>query len=154
VLLVGAGYWVAAVRTMDPRLRELTWSPFQSPDVREICTHLTADEHAHLIEDAQQRGREIGKWIGSPGSLIAVFMFAVSTAAASFLGSWQLALVSLTLLSIYLVVSGRARMRGISRRSVESLCNTEWARSRGYTAADLRLRTFPWSKSKNLFHDE
>ena len=116
------------------KLSESTWSPFQSPEVREICAHLTPTERSRLLDGARQRGREIGQWIAVP----------LGIAVSSFMWSWRLGLLLLALFAVYFAVSGLARLRAMRRRTMELLCETEWARSRGYTPNRLRLMTFPW----------
>jgi tetrahydromethanopterin S-methyltransferase subunit G len=112
-----------------------TWSPFQSPEVREICAHLTPVEHAQVIADACQRGTDIGRWIAIPFGVTVGLLF----------WSWQVGLVLLALFIIYFALSGFPRIRAMRRRSMALLCETEWARSRGYTPERLRLMTFPWN---------
>jgi len=86
-----------------------TWSPFQSPEVREICAHLTPEEHARVLDDARQRGQQLGQWIGVP------FGFVV----ASFVWSWQVGLVLLVLFMVYLRASGLPRIHAMRRRTKE-----------------------------------
>lgn len=117
------------------KVAQSTWSPFQSSEVREICAHLTPAEHAQLIADARQRGSDIGLRIAGP--------FGVT--AGLLVWSWQVGLVFLALFAIYFAISGYPRLRAMRRRSMELLCETEWARSRGYKPERLRLMTFPWS---------
>jgi hypothetical protein len=112
-----------------------TWSPFQSPEVREICEHLTPAEHAKLIADARQRGTDLGRWIAFPFAVTVGLLF----------WSWQVGLVLLPLFIIYFAISGFPRIQTMRRRSMGLLCETEWARSRGYTPERLRLMSFPWS---------
>jgi hypothetical protein len=114
---------------------ESTWSPFQSAEVREICAHLTPGEHARLLEDAQQRGARIGLWLAGPLGL----------SSALLVWRWQIGAVLLALYVPYFLVFGLPRLRAMRRRSMELLCDTEWARSRGYDPATLRLMNFPWS---------
>ena len=113
-----------------------TWSPFQSTEVREICAHLTPAEHAQLIADARQRGSDIGRWIAGPLGVTVGLLF----------WSWQVGLALLALYVVYFAFSGYARLRAMRCRSMELLCETEWARSRGYTPDRLRLMTFPWTR--------
>ncbi len=109
-----------------------TWSPFQSPEVREICAHLTPAEHSRLIADARQRGTDIGRWIVLPFGITGGLLF------------WARQ-VGLVLFIIYFAVSGYPRIRAMRRRNMELLCETEWAQSRGYRPERLRLMAFPWS---------
>ncbi|MFO0783057.1 MAG: hypothetical protein U0636_05190 [Phycisphaerales bacterium] len=116
------------------KIMQSTWSPFQSPEVREICAHLTPAEHAQLMTDARQRGADVGQWFAMP--------FGVSV--SSWLWSWQVGVVLSALFVIYLAIIGFPRIRAMRRRSLELLCQTDWARSRGYTPEHLRLMAFPW----------
>jgi hypothetical protein len=118
------------------KLLESTWSPFQSPEVREICAHLTPSEHARLLEDAQQRGAWIGIWLAGPLGLCGGLL----------VWYWQIGAVLLALYVPYFMFFGLSRLRAMRRRSMELLCDTDWARSRGYSPANLRLMTFPWSR--------
>jgi hypothetical protein len=80
--------------SMPTRLSQSTWSPFQSPEVREICANLTPAEHTRLIDDARQRGTDLGRWFAAPFSL----------AFGLILFSWQWGLVSLVFFVTYFVV--------------------------------------------------
>jgi hypothetical protein len=80
-----------------------TWSPFQSPAVREICAHLTPAERQKLIDDARGRGMELGKWLASP------LMFAF----ISFAFSWRLGIVLLVLYWLYVLLIGLPRLRAM-----------------------------------------
>ena len=100
------------------KLTESTWSPFQSAEVREICAHLTPEEHACLLGDARWRGQQIGQRLAVPSGVV----------AGSLGWSWQLGIVLLALFIVYFAVSGLPRLRAMRRRSIELLCETEWAR--------------------------
>jgi len=115
-------------------LSESTWSPFQSLEVREICAHLTPGERARLLDDARQRGRQIGQWIAVPFGI----------AFGSLVWSRRVGLLLLALFALYFACSGLPRLRAMRRRTSELLCQTEWALSRGYTPERLRLTTIPW----------
>jgi hypothetical protein len=132
------------------KLSESTWSPFQSPEVREICAHLTPDEKARLIANAGQCGTETGEWISAwmsaksvpimAGFLLLFFAFQIFSWRGFWVG-WALLLI---LLTIYFVVASLPRRRAMRRRSMELLCATEWAREHGYTPERLRLMKFPF----------
>jgi len=147
VLIASAVVWIVSsiafhhgVRsgTAWSRATESTWSPFQSPEVREICTHLTPMERARLINDARGRGRRIALWFALPLAIIVLALWHWE--------SWRLRLVLVTASAGYFILWILPRFRAMRRRSIEMLCETEWARSHNYTAARLRLMTFPWSK--------
>jgi len=123
--------------TVPPKdISESTWSPFQSAEVREICAHLSPTEHALLIEDARERGRQIGYWFAFPLAFVAAFLVT----------SWPLGLALSALFVVYFVLWGLPRFRAMWAHSVELLCETEWARTRNYAPTNIKLMTFPWSK--------
>src|SRR4051795_10052222 len=93
-----------------------TWSPFQSPEVREICAHLTPAEHEQLIANARQCGKDIGRWIAIP----------FGVAVGLLLWSWQVGSVLVALFTIYFAASGYPRIRTMRRQSAAWLCKTEW----------------------------
>jgi hypothetical protein len=131
-LILGVAYWVMA---RGAESGGSTWSPFQSPEVRDICAHLTAEERERLVENARRCGRELAVWIVLP----------VAIASVLFLWSARLGFVGLAVLSLYFVIAVWPRIRAMRLRSQELICQSEWARGRGYTAATLRFFAFPWS---------
>ncbi|PHR88830.1 MAG: hypothetical protein COA78_36255 [Blastopirellula sp.] len=128
-----------------------TWSPFQSPEVREICEHLTPAEHAQLMDNARQCSTDIGWWMATRSEVaFGLWFWWMATRSEVAFGllfwSWQFGLVLLPLFVINFAISGFQFFRAMQRRSMGLLCETEWARSRGYTPEGLRLMAFPWSK--------
>jgi hypothetical protein len=113
-----------------------TWSPLQSPEVREICAHLTSTEHEQLLQDARQRGRQIFFWLAAPLSFVIAFC----------LESWRFGRLVIPLFVVYFAVWGLPHLRSMRRRTLELLCQTEWAHNQGYTTDRLRLMTLPWSR--------
>ena len=113
-----------------------TWSPFQTPEVGEICAHLTPTEHARLVDDARERGRLIGQWVALPLVIIVLVVWQ----------SWRLGLLLVIAFAGYFVLWILPQFRAMQRRSKEMLCETEWGRSQNYKATHLRLMRFPWSK--------
>jgi hypothetical protein len=123
--------------TMPRRnISESTWSPFQSAAVREICAHLSPTEHARLMEDARERGRQIGQWFAVPLAIVGVLLF----------WSWRLGLALVALFVVYFALWVLPRFRVMRRHTIELLCETEWARTQNYTPTHVRLMEFPWSK--------
>src|ERR1039458_7575320 len=117
------------------KIMQSTWSPFQSPEVREICAHLTPVEHARLVTNARHRGAEIGGSMATMSfAIAAVFLF-----LSWQLFSWWTFLVGLALISIYFAIADAPRRQAMRRRSLELLCETEWAQSEGYTPDRLKL---------------
>jgi hypothetical protein len=117
-------------------LRKSTWSPFQSLEVRDICAHLTPEEHARVLNDAGERGKQLGQWIAVP----------FGVAVGSFMWSWQVGSALVLLFVVYMAVSGIPRIRCMRRKTKQLLCETAWARSRGYRPEKLRFMSFPRTK--------
>jgi len=113
-----------------------TWSPFQSPEVREICSHLTAAEKQRLLAQAADYGRQTAWWFALPFSVVAV----------SFFYSRPLGFVLLVPFIIYCVTVERRRIRAHQQRVRALLASTEFARERGYRPEALRMFVFPWSR--------
>lgn len=117
------------------KLTESTWSPFQSPEVRDICEHLTPSEKHELMHLAREYGRKSGLRFGIPAALIAVsFSFGHSVTTG-------LILSGLTI--VYMLTFERRRIRAHQKRVRGMLCATEYARSRGYQPETLRIS--PWN---------
>ncbi len=103
----------------------MTWSPFQSPEVREICEHLTLAEKSAI----SMRGGLYGLWcaatvvlpiqffVMSPSSISAILLAGALVVHVLCISPWQ-------------------------RRQREFLCATTWARSQNITPDSLRLFKF------------
>jgi uncharacterized membrane protein len=102
-----------------------TWSPFQSPEVREICVHMTDAERAQVAE----RGGGYGFWV--------VATFALPLAFALTSRSSVAIIIAAVLVSIHIVA-----IPFWQRRQKQFLCSTAWAREQGYTPERLRLFGF------------
>jgi hypothetical protein len=144
IFIVSLGAWAVSalwirrsrVTTPSKDTSKSTWSPFQSPEVREICAHLTPSESRQLIDDARERGRKIGQWLALPlASVICVLFW-----------FWQLGVVLCALFVAYCVIWFLPRIRAMRRHSIELLCESAWARAQNYTPSRVRLMSFPWSK--------
>ena len=102
-----------------------TWSPFQSPEVREICAHLTKAE----INQFWLLGLLFGVWI-----MAATFGIPALIRSSPSPGNWIVASV----FGILFVVS----LPMLHRMMRQFLCSTGWARERGFTPEQLRLFSF------------
>ncbi len=112
-----------------------TWSPFQSPEVRDICKHLTDDERRRLYANAADFGRQTGWRFALPSGLVAgSFVFSISAGFAMF-----------ALLLIYLFCFERNRLQANQQRVRDLLCASQYAQARGYGPDTLRMFAFPWS---------
>jgi len=113
-------------------LMQSTWSPFQSPELRAVLSHLTPSEREQLIARAQQQGRDIALWFAIPCLIV----------GGVWLMWWQAALVLWALLMAGALCFGILRQRTTRKW----LCETAWARSQGLDAARMRMMCFPWSR--------
>ena len=102
-----------------------TWSPFQSPEVRKICAHMTDTEKVK----ASRRGGFYGLWV-----------------AATFAGPLAFAIVERSQLVIVIVaalivvhIACIPVWLNVQRRF---LCSTAWAREHRMTPDRLRMFAF------------
>jgi len=93
------------------RFTESTWSPFQSPEVRDICTHLTPAEKQGLLVLAAQYGRDSGWRSAVPFALVVI----------SFVYSRLVGIVSLVCFATYCATVEQRRIRAHQRRVREFL---------------------------------
>ena len=100
-----------------------TWSPFQSPEVRDICAHMTDAERAK----ASARGGAYGVWSAVTCALPLTLAFTSRS-----LGAIVVAAVLITIHIICIPIWQKQQKR--------FLCSTDWAREHGITPD--RLRTF------------
>ena len=94
-----------------------TWSPFQSSEVREICTHMTAEERARTVA----RGAAYGIWC----ALTTAIPVALLTVGLTFHGpvpKWLYILAG-SAIAIHLVLIPIWR-----RSQLRFLRDTQWAR--------------------------
>jgi hypothetical protein len=101
------------------------WSPFQSPEVRDICAHMTAAEKA----EASRRGGFYGVWVAAT--------FAVPLSLAFVERSLWLAVLAAVLVTIHI-----ACIPIWQRMQRRFLCSTAWAREHGITPDRLRMFAF------------
>ena len=102
-----------------------TWAPFQSPEVREICAHMTEAEG----RAASRRAALYGLWCGVTFAGPVAVAFVIQTSAF-------IAIVAV-LISVHL---GCRRVWLRLQRSF--FCSTAWAREQGFTPRRLRLFSF------------
>lgn len=102
-----------------------TWSPFQSPELREICAHMTDSEKAEVL----RRSGLYGFWVA------ATFAVPLASAIAE-------RRVVFTLIAAVLVTIHVACIPIWQRMQKRFFCSTVWARERGITADRLRMFGF------------
>jgi hypothetical protein len=97
-----------------------TWAPFQSPEVRNICAHMTTEERAQTVS----RGAAYGIWCALTAAIPTAFLFVSLTFHGS-VPMWLYILAgSMIVVHLILIpVWRRAQMR--------FLRNTQWARGQG-----------------------
>jgi hypothetical protein len=124
-----------------------TWSPFQSPEVREVCQNLTPAEMKHLAKDAASVGTEIGRravpLAAIFGAVVGVMVMATPTWSSSMRGL-AIGAGAIVIAPLFLLTN-RRWMRENRQRQCEMLCSTEYARANGITPD--RLRPFSFSRS-------
>jgi hypothetical protein len=118
------------------KLTQSTWSPFQSPEVREICGHLSAAERQELLSLARGYGQETAWRFALPFGLVAFAFFSSRPVGFALLAPFV----------IYCLTVERARIRAHQRRVREFLAGTQYAREHGFQSGALRLFAFPWSR--------
>jgi hypothetical protein len=102
-----------------------TWSPFQSPEVRDICAHMTDTERAKVAE----RGGGYGLWVAVTFALPLAFAFTHRSLVAIVIAA---VLVTVHIICIPIWQKKQKRF----------LCSTAWARERGITPDRLRMFAF------------
>src|SRR5688572_25509164 len=102
-----------------------TWSPFQSAEVREICTHMTDMERAGASRRAALYGLWVSLTLAGPLALAATTRHPAFIAVAS-----MLILIHITCIPLWL------------KMQRTFLCSTVWAREHDFTPDRLRLFTF------------
>ncbi|MBK1815432.1 hypothetical protein JIN84_07395 [Luteolibacter yonseiensis] len=101
------------------------WSPFQSPEVREIWAHMTGSER----NKASRLGGLYGLWVA--------VTFAGPLAFAIALGNFTFGTAALVLIIVHI-----ACVPAWQKKIRRFLCSTGWARERDLAPERLRLFTF------------
>jgi ABC-type branched-subunit amino acid transport system permease subunit len=108
------------------------WSPFQSDQVKQICAHMTKTERRAAVRRAALWGLLIGIVPGMIGLILGVVVF-------------RSALVVVTVCYlIFPLVAFVLYRKWLVRSQQNFLASTEWARSQGIKAEDVRL--YNWQR--------
>jgi len=110
-----------------------TWSPFQSDQVKEICAHMTKAERWA----AMRRGALAGLLIGLVPGMIALVLGAVVFRSAVVVVTVCFLIIPLIALAHY----GKW-LSNVAKSQQDFLASTEWAKSQGIKAEDIRLYTW------------
>jgi len=119
--------------------RKSSWYPFRSREVKDIYDHLTEEEFSRLHEEAKLAGGKIGREsAASKGWLFpAAFVLGLTL---------HLSMLSFGALTFALGVPGIVRAwrksGPIRQKFRQMLCETAYARQKGYSPATLRMYRF------------
>ena len=111
-----------------------TWSPFQSDQVREICTHMTRSERRAAIRRGALWGFLMGIVPGMTALLVGIVVF---RSALVFLA------VCFLLLPLLVLVLYKKWLPTVVRSQQDFLASTEWAKGQGIQSNDIKL--FKWN---------
>ncbi|MEI8288683.1 MAG: ATP-dependent metallopeptidase FtsH/Yme1/Tma family protein [Verrucomicrobiota bacterium] len=119
-----------SAQTEDHNPRQPWWteSPFQSPEVGKICSHLTKLEKTNLAT----LSLVISAWVGGTVFGLSAFIRSVSGPSC-----WIIAVPWATLFLVSIPM--------IQRMLRHFLCSTAWARAQGYSPDKLALFSFPFN---------
>ncbi len=107
-----------------------TWSPFQSDQVKAICAHMTKTERRAAVK----RGAFWGILIGMVPGTIALILGAVV-----FRSAVAVVTVCFLIFPLIALVLFKKWLPNVVKSQQDFLASTEWARSQGIKAADIRL---------------
>ncbi|MGD0519037.1 MAG: hypothetical protein ABSA26_16000 [Thermoguttaceae bacterium] len=123
------------------------WYPFRSPEVRDICRHMTADEFRRL----KAQGK-ILPFVG--GIVLYLVLWMLMTKCESWISfylprNWSLGISFLILIPFAFLIGwilfGRYR-----KKQIKMLCETEYATQKGFTPENLPLY-LSFAKYKELY---
>ncbi len=112
-----------------------TWSPFQSNQVREICAHMTRTERRAATRRGALWGLLIGVVPGMIGLILGVVVFRSAVAAVT---------VCFLMLPLIALALYKKWLPNVVKSQQNFLASTEWARTQGIRAEDIRL--YNWQK--------
>src|SRR5262245_31691881 len=112
------------------------WIAFESPESQAIRENLRPAGWEKLRRVGERAGKMAGRHIGPwlLGSGVLAFMFY----------PWGLLFYAVGL--AVLMLTGRASRQEAARRSIQILCETEYARTHGITPQNFRSYRFPWTR--------
>ena len=110
-----------------------TWAPFQSDQVREICSHMTAEERSRAVG----RGAVCGLVLAGIFGAIGFFGVAIGWLFDSFLTG----LIIILLLALILMGISFSTLKPLADQSQkELLASTRWSKEQGLTSDKIVLR--------------
>ena len=114
-----------------------TWSPFQSDQVKEICTNMTKTERRAAIKRGALWGVLIGVVPGMVALILGIVVFRSAIVVVT---------VCFLVFPLIVLVLWKKWLPRIIRSQQCFLASTEWARSQGIQAEDIQL--YKWQESR------
>lgn len=112
--------------------RWITWSPFQSREVREICAHLTDDELDMLVQRSRDFGFKMGAWVALPISSAGAYMIIADNGGS----------IAFALFPCAVILVSAAFVPRQQKKQKELLCSTAWAKEQGIEPDRLKVFSF------------
>ena len=113
--------------------------PFCSPEVKDIYDHLTADELARI----QRYSAKVGFVAGLlPFLVLFLPLFFLARLLIAHYGTLESVLVLLVIATLIGVFIGWICFAPFRRKASQLLCDTAYAKQKGFTPANLRLYSF------------
>lgn len=101
---------------------------WQTPEICDVVDHLEPLEYAGLISHAKRCGIEFGLWFGG---------FPVIGTVTIWTLSLEVGVALFCLYAFLMFWFFKKRYPRLRRRNIELLCESQWARGRGYTVEGL-----------------
>ncbi len=123
------------------------WYPFQSPEVRDICRHMTPEETRQLTVYA----RKVGWIVGIVPSLILYPLFGYLALCTPLYPPrpWSIFVLLVLVVPVTFLI-GWLGISGFRRKQIQMLCQTDYAKLKGFTPRTLPLYAFGRNKSHRL----
>ncbi|MBN2129822.1 MAG: hypothetical protein JW741_10015 [Sedimentisphaerales bacterium] len=107
-----------------------TWSPFQSDQVKEICSHMTRTERRAAVKRGAVWGLLIGLVPAATALILGIVVFRSALVVVT---------VCLLLFPLIALVLYKKWLPQVVRSQQHFLASTEWAQSQGIKAEDIQL---------------
>ena len=112
-----------------------TWSPFQSGQVKEICSHMTKTERRAAVKRGAVWGLLLGLVPGMTALILGIVVFRSALAVVT---------ICFVVLPLAALVLYKRWFPNVVRSQQHFLASTAWAKSQGIEAEDIRL--YSWQK--------
>jgi len=112
-----------------------TWSPFQSDQVSEICSHMTKTERRAAVKRGAVWGLLIGLVPGITALILGIVVFRSALVVVT---------ICFLLLPLVALALHKKWLPHVVRSQQHFLASTEWAQSQGIRANNIQL--YRWQK--------